>query len=905
MDKSISPERKNALVSGNSIAGSSKGGSTGKVLEDIQRRFSSHRLVFWHDTDRVYADELDELMTHLPDVALIRLDNEPMLGVKTRIEIDEPDQPFLLFSEKAKPEPRNDWLLDVRLYSDEVAVGFAALMLEELGLKPESQLALQAVRDFIEKHRSFFKNRQRIKKLKRVLDVRDDHAQLEKKMLGVLLNSDRYDIVSLLTQLYNLFSGQFESAEDINWEVMPQGWNDLCKFGLENAFWALVAQEFSYDAEVPKLAHLLCCLMVSDFNYSALTSIPTALESKILKGSRATNNTVVTLSAWRDSISWMGSYNQLSSWVEKELNIDSLLASLEIEHLVDAKTFAAVERYIASVLRDRILQDNTLEHPRLAAGALKNMVQQRLEGYWASPVSNNDTHQGFRAVYKAFDAALNLLTAVEDFKNDTSDSPADLYQAYENQYFFCDMHYRIYRENADQVTHWGILTQLTETIENTYVNTFMAPFALKWDRHFGGEFLSRWTLPQIPNQFNFFKERVATELAKDSKRKIFVIVSDAMRYEVAHELNHHLAGISRVQSELSSQLGVLPSYTALGKAALLPRKDTISFVDSTVKVDGANCVSIEERNRVLAAFDGCALDFEETKSLNKTMGRERFKDSRVIYIFHDAIDAKGDKEATEQEAFAAVRQTVEELKTLVNKIVNSWNGTQVFITSDHGFIYQTSKVSELDKSPASMSSGMLIKENKRYLIGTGIDVDDQVHHGKLSITSGVSGPEEFVLPKGVKRFHFKGGARFVHGGLLAQETVVPVIEARLKRGQSAHKQRVSDVDVVILGDNHRITTPTHYFTMLQASVVSEKVKAVSLRAEIRDSSGKAVSDQQILTFDSASASMDERKKRVRFTLKALQFDRKAQYYLVLEKADTRSEVMSQPVLIDIAFFDDF
>lgn len=876
-----------------------------KVLDDLRRRFAQHRIVFWHDTEQVYSDELDDLLAQLPEVTVIHLDQEAHLGVKVRVELDEPEQSFLLFSEKAKPAPKDDWLLDIRLYADEVSVGFAAMVLDELGLRPALQLTLQGLRDFIDQHRAFFKSRQRTDKLKRILDSLDDQVQLERKMLAVLLKTDRHDSVSLLIQVFDLLSRQFESADDIDWSQTPGGWNDVVKFGLEGAFWSLVMQDFSYGPEVPSLRHLLSCLLVTDFNYSVLTTLPAKFESKILKGPRATNNTVVMLSTWRDSTRCTDSYNELSKWAENELEIPSVLRDIEIEHLLEVKTFAEVEKHIASVIRERLLHENTLEHPHLAAAPLQKMIQRRLDGYWASPMSNNIIHQCFNAVYMAFEAALKLFVEVAQFKLDASDDAGALYRGYEQQYHLCDRYYRIFTEKKDFVSHWAILSPLAELVEKLYVNGFMTPFAGKWDQLFGGEFLSRWKLAEVPNQYDFYKRHVANALAVDPKRTVFVIISDALRYEVATELRQSINSISRVSAKLSSQLGVLPSYTALGKAALLPRKQDISYQEKVVKVDGLNCTRTEDRGRILSTVGGCALDFSEARAMNKAQGREQFKDQRVIYIYHDAIDAKGDKRATEHETFMAVRQTIQELTSLVTKIVNSWNGTQVIITSDHGFIYQTSEVSELDKSDKVFNSGHIVDETKRYVLGSDLVADGAVHKGALSITSGVSGHEEFVLPKGVHRFHFVGGARFVHGGLLAQEVVVPVIDVRLKRGSSAQKQRVSNVEVAVLGDNHRITTPTHYFTFLQTSVVSDKVKPMPLRAEVRDSSGQAVSDYQLVMFDSASQSMDERKKRVRFTLKGSDFDRKKQYYLILENAESRTEIAVIPVIIDISFADDF
>ena len=39
---------------------------------------------------------------------------------------------------------------------------------------------------------------------------------------------------------------------------------------------------------------------------------------------------------------------------------------------------------------------------------------------------------------------------------------------------------------------------------------------------------------------------------------------------------------------------------------------------------------------------------------------------------------------------------------------------------------------------------------------------------------------EFLDSRGVNRFHFVGGARFVHGGAMLQEIVVPVITVKQK-----------------------------------------------------------------------------------------------------------------------------
>ena len=66
------------------------------------------------------------------------------------------------------------------------------------------------------------------------------------------------------------------------------------------------------------------------------------------------------------------------------------------------------------------------------------------------------------------------------------------------------------------------------------------------------------------NQYRFFAEHLRPRLKEAGNRRVFVIVSAALRYEIAEELTRLLNGTYRFQAELSSQLGVLPSYTALG-----------------------------------------------------------------------------------------------------------------------------------------------------------------------------------------------------------------------------------------------------------------------------------------------------------------------------------------------------
>jgi hypothetical protein len=119
---------------------------------------------------------------------------------------------------------------------------------------------------------------------------------------------------------------------------------------------------------------------------------------------------------------------------------------------------------------------------------------------------------------------------------------------------------------------------------------------------------------------------------------------------------------------------------------------------------------------------------------------------------------------------------------------------------------------------------------------------------------------EFWIPKGASRFHFGGGARFIHGGAMPQELVVPVITVRHVRGLSAQETKTRPVAVQVLGGSHRITTGRHRFQLIQMEPVCERVKAVSLKGAVYEADGP-VTNIETVTFDSSRISASIRPHR--------------------------------------------
>ena len=123
------------------------------------------------------------------------------------------------------------------------------------------------------------------------------------------------------------------------------------------------------------------------------------------------------------------------------------------------------------------------------------------------------------------------------------------------------------------------------------------------------------------------------------------------------------------------------------------------------------------------------------------------------------------------------------------------------------------------------------------------------------------------------------------------------------RGKNKAGSRSEKVSVQVLGTNHKITTPKHRFELIQTEAVSERRKAITLKAAIYDGS-QAVTSVETVIFDSESDSIDDRKRTIGLTLSTGEYDKSKPYRLVLRDAETDAEVQSVPVLIDRSF-DDF
>ena len=122
---------------------------------------------------------------------------------------------------------------------------------------------------------------------------------------------------------------------------------------------------------------------------------------------------------------------------------------------------------------------------------------------------------------------------------------------------------------------------------------------------------------------------------------------------------------------------------------------------------------------------------------------------------------------------------------------------------------------------------------------------------------------DIQICKGINRIRKQGsGSRFIHGGSMPQEIVIPVLHVNIKKTKD-----VSNVDVDILGKQSNITTASLSVKFYQVDVATEKTKGVTLRMGFYDATGDIISDSVVMTFDSASNDSQQREQKHTFRFK--------------------------------------
>lgn len=788
-----------------------------RITAGLKRLFEDqgHRIVFWYDADRDLRGEFDEV--ELAGVEKLEIANNEF-GLKYRMLRQQPNARFLLYKEGAEPAAADNWLLDVQLASAVFKADQAAIWVAELGIPAKYEAAVR-------EHPDFYRSQKRLERLRAFEQDKPSRSEkdVRRKMLAVCASADG-DLDTVIEALLGeLADGQDESLRLI------------ARSGLMAFFWKEVEAAFGYAADQP------------DFQDFAIALFDSAYHRALGDDGRLNAEASLMFRRWANNRHWAQAFETLSQQYQELLKIDEDLQKRDFRLLMPHDHFDAMDRQIIRSLVEAMATQT------VNAADVLRWVRERRQSHW---------YKSYEDIYQAIGFATEFQQALAE-ANLTMNSVSEGVKRYAASWYKLDQLYRKFIHHMLKSGQAGLLRPLYESVEKRYTTNFVLAVNDAWQDQVNR--LEDWEIPGYARQRDFYREQAAEFRRKD--QKVVVIISDALRYEVAEECLRKIRELNRFDADLKPMISSLPSYTQLGMASLLPSSDLSFKADGSdgILSGGESTQGLPAREKILAAGRAGdrakAMRAEEAMNMAVSEGKELFRDHDIIYIYHNQIDAAGDKVATEGNLCRAVEDAIDDLVKLVRKLTSA-NVTNILITADHGFLYQHQALDESDFALADPQGDEILSRNRRFVLGRGL----KPTAGMKKFTSaqlGLSGDVEVLIPNSINRLRRQGsGSRYVHGGASLQEIVIPVL--RVGKQRNADITQVS-VQIIAPGKS-LITSGQIAVSLYQVEPVSEKMQGRVLLAGLYAEDGAAISDAHELTFDFRSENAREREMPRSFLL---------------------------------------
>jgi len=422
---------------------------TEQLIKGLKAKFENSRIVFWYDDEQSFVDEIAELSSdkELSQISILEMNNESAFEIKKRIEIDEPETNFLLYFPSHEPAIEDDWLLDIRLYSQQFYADSSSILLNELGI---TKLSL---RPHLSKRKTFFANKKRTAAFKKLLVEDESEFSIDIKMIAVLTDTDNALISEILLQLFNAYSNQ-ERSERLETDSSSDYLKTIEKFGLTESLWKSIAIEYDYHnkdtkghSNNDKLSKLLLTFFCTDLFFEIAAQIDNAnnsakqwLSANVINSPSGKARVTALLSDWRDSRRFSASYLVIAKELESTLEIDRNISSYPISALLDCYTFEVIEQEIIRKIVTDLLNVKSLSASfELNENEFNQIISRRVEGFWST------TNKYYDEIYQALKASRKLFELrqayTDGFNYQTS---SEMYQAYTTTLFKFDQNYRLF-----------------------------------------------------------------------------------------------------------------------------------------------------------------------------------------------------------------------------------------------------------------------------------------------------------------------------------------------------------------------------------------------------------------------------------------------------------------------------
>ena len=821
-------------------------------INEIISNSEDRQIVMWYDESEEFIEEINNIK--LDDAELFVLDNDNWIFAKYYIESENPDTNFLVYAPFRKPIDEDNFLADMTHYATLFSADKINILCQELNIE------CSRFKEVLSTYSKFWNASSRINAFKDLNIQEYTKNRIELGILAVLAGEKTLNFEYIVRKI---IVKHFEKDDSII--------EKFDKYNILDVFWEFVYQKFGYIDENPTVGKFTISLVL---NYTASLfegNTPKSWERFLIEDK---NNPRVFIDNFMNNNNYVNTFDNISLLLEDKLNIARDIKNHNVDSYIRCDSFRTFDRNIINYYISLLYE--TKEKIEF-----NSILELREKGHF---------YIDFEDEYQLIYWANEFIGLINEFQREIlPDDVNELIKIFTNRFVNIDKSYRKFYYHYDKIEDTEQIRDLQSMIENMYANIFLFEINPKFT-----SLIENINDISITKQWRFYKTFIL-----NNKTKTIVFISDALRYGCGVELKDELDKNPTWTNNIQPMLSTVPSYTALGMASLLPNKE-IRYESGNVLVDGKQCKSTEDRQKILQDYnsDAIAVQFDYINSLRQSELRSLTKGKNLVYIYHNQIDARGDNAYTENEVFAASQEAIDEITKLTTKLIDGANFTRVIITADHGYIYKKGRLDDSDKVDLNTLSAFY--KNRRFLL---TDEETNISGTKCLSLDYINNENVYVtVPKGVDVFKLKGaGLNYVHGGLSLEEVIVPVIEVKSKKG--GKNQRT--VDLQLISSINKITNYDTMLTFFQKENVSKTVLPLEASIYFEDEEGNKISNEVIIFADKDSEYAEDRQFKEKFTLKRMSYSKNKSYYLIIKNGQTDLEVNRFEFMIDIAFQDGF
>ncbi|MGX6979340.1 BREX-1 system phosphatase PglZ type A [Vagococcus elongatus] len=851
-----------------------------EILKDLEKRFKEpypefykRRIIFWKDEEREFEDAIDTIS--IQDVRVLKMAKNNKFIVKKLLSFDDQESDFLVYCPFYFDNIEDNWIRDIMRYSEDFRADLGSIQTKEMNL-PDTITIRQSVKEY----KKYFNAKARREFVKGKANRIESSAHLELAIMSSIAGSDM-------------------QPGPIIREVLKAGlenddnhiYKDFVNYKIDKRFWEMVYQGTGYQSEENKLKSLSIHIFLTATSRNINKEAFLGLDDYISSPHEAFCFQFVE--DWLRNAKEEKYIYKLARIIEREIRLDERLMKLDIIDFEKNESFPCVDEVILIKLMTNIKND--IIDPE----DISDIFEKRRVGSWFGEFSSY-----YEGIYN--------IGKMKDFynKNQSSfhmTSAKGLWKTYTDKFYLMDTYYRKFqrayqkslRNSNDKLDDLFKFT--VDRAEGIYKNWFLEKLLTNWSNISSRELEEYGRVLEVDQQVDFYENNI-----KRAKSRTFVIISDALRYEVAKELVTELKQDMQCKVEIDNMEAVFPTITPFGMAALLPNnglKTEIRNNSLKVIINGES-TDMGNRERVLQNTNKNSklLKYDDLIHMKKEERREQAKGMDVVYIYHDQIDSSS--HTSDSMVFSACDKAIEEIKNLVRVLANDFPSINIVITSDHGFLYTYEEFTEDDKISKEGFDG-LVDYGRRYAI-----MDKSANPSFLMPIKFIdqeSGLKGFAPKDNIRIKKQGGGINFVHGGISLQEKVVPLIKYKHLRSDNKEYQRnrdrydVKPVELNILSTGRKISNMIFNLSFYQSEMLSTNREAANFLLYFVNEYGEKVSDEVRIIADKNTDDEQDRVFNVTFNLKAGKYDNKKTYNLIIFEESGQVLPKKTEFVIDIPF----